>query len=122
MGRQVGQIVLFGSGYDGRTLRFAGGPAHWFEVDRLETLSDKRRRLAALRLSPAAVTYVGSDPADGGPSTMSALDAAGHDATRPSLFVCESIFTILTLEATASLCEALRARAGGQRARRHASL
>lgn len=107
VGRRVAQIVLLGSDYDGRALRFAGGPARWFELDRLETLSDKRRRLAALGLSPS-VTYVSTDLGDGGSSTMTALDAAGHDATQPSLFVCESGFTLLTLEATASLCEALR--------------
>lgn len=111
VGREVGQIVLLGCGYDGRALRFAGGTARWFEVDRRETLSDKRRRLAALGLAPVGVTYVGTDLGNGGASVVSALAAAGHDAMQPSLFVCESAFTLLPLEATASLCDALRDRA-----------
>lgn len=111
LGRQIPQIVLLGSGYDGRPLRFGGGAIRWFEVDRLETLADKRRRLEALRLAPADVTYVGADLREGGPATLAALEAGGHDASRPSLFVCEGGFTRVTLEATASLCESLRGRA-----------
>jgi O-methyltransferase involved in polyketide biosynthesis len=40
-----------------------------------------------------------------------ALDAAGHDAAVPSLFVCEGLLDSLTLEVTASVCATLRARA-----------
>ena len=41
----------------------------------------------------------------------SALEAAGHDAGVPSLFVAEAIFAALTLEAAAAVCSASRARA-----------
>jgi methyltransferase (TIGR00027 family) len=111
IGRHVGQIVLLGCGYDGRALRFANGSTRWFEIDSPETLHDKRRRLAALDLEPAPVSYVGADLRDSGTPAAPALASAGHDAARPSLFVCESAFTTLTLAAVASLCQALRARA-----------
>lgn len=111
IGRRVTQIVLIGSGYDGRALRFADGTTRWFEADRPETLAEKRRRLTALQLGTGGVTYVGVDVREGGSPLAAALDAAGHDATRPSLFVCENTFTTSTLEITASICGALRARA-----------
>jgi methyltransferase (TIGR00027 family) len=109
-GRGVDQVVLLGAGYDGRALRFAGG-TRWFEVDHPALQDDKRRRLEALGLaSPApAVTHVGLDPAVD--DVGAALEAAGHRADAPSLFVCEGLFPHLALAAIASLCEALRARA-----------
>src|SRR5215472_12142323 len=114
IGHGVDQIVLLGAGYDGRALRF-GGTTRWFEVDDPSTQDDKRRRLAALGAEPVAVAYVGLDlvaahqPDDLG----EALAAAGHDADRPSLFVCEGLLESLSLEVIASLCTTLRARADG---------
>jgi methyltransferase (TIGR00027 family) len=109
IGRGIDQVVLVGAGYDGRPLRFGGGVTRWFEVDAPATQADKRRRLAALGAEPAAVAYVGLDLLTG--DLAAALDAAGHDPARPSLFVCEGLFASLTLEATASLCRTLRDRA-----------
>jgi methyltransferase (TIGR00027 family) len=121
IGRGTTQMVLVGAGYDGRALRFAGGTARWFEVDRATTLEDKRRQLRALDIEPEGVTPVAFDLLDqrargaggaGGETGIgAALDAAGHDATVPSLFVCDGLFDTLTLEAAASLADALRARA-----------
>jgi methyltransferase (TIGR00027 family) len=109
IGRGVAQIVILGAGYDGRALRFAGGGPRWFEVDRPQTQLDKRRRLSSLGADVHGVTYVGADPRteDVGVS----LDAAGHDALRPSLFVCEELFDHMTLEAAVNLCGSLRDRA-----------
>ncbi len=109
IGRGVEQVVLLGAGYDGRALRFGGGPARWFEVDRPETQADKRRRLDSLGADPDGVTYVGADPR-AEPVGVS-LDAAGHDALQPSLFVCEELFDHMTLEAAVNLCGSLRDRA-----------
>ncbi len=111
IGRSLGQIVLLGCGYDGRPLRFADGVTRWFEVDRPGALADKRHRLAALGLSAAGTTEVAADLGDGGPAVAAALEASGHDAACPSLFVCESAFRHLALEVTVSLCEAVRERA-----------
>ena len=55
------------------------------------------------------MTCVGLDLRHDDPAA--ALDAAGHDPTAPSLFVCEDIAAHLSLEATALLTGALRSRA-----------
>ena len=109
LGRGIDQVVLVGAGYDGRALRFGGRAVRWFEVDLPSTQADKRRRLAALGIEPAGVGYVGVDVMSG--DLDGALERAGHDPAAPSLFVCERVLESLTLEATASLCETLRARA-----------
>jgi O-methyltransferase involved in polyketide biosynthesis len=55
------------------------------------------------------VSYV---PTDVGTTDLGvALAVAGHDAARPSLFVCDGWFIHLTLELVASLCHTLRDRA-----------
>jgi methyltransferase (TIGR00027 family) len=109
LGRGTAQIVLLGAGYDGRSLRFGGGAARWYEVDRPATLTDKRRRLEALGITAIGTTDIGLDLQRD--DVDAALDAAGHDAGAASLFVCEGLLDALTLEATASLCETLRTRA-----------
>jgi len=109
IGRGTTQVVLLGAGYDGRALRFGGGAVRWFEVDLPATQADKRRRLDALGIRPAAVFYLPLDLATG--DLAAGLDAAGHDRAAPSLFVCEGLLAYLTLGAAASLCETLRARA-----------
>ncbi len=109
IGRGVDQIVILGAGYDGRSLRFGGGQARWFELDLPSTQADKRRRLAALGVSPVGVTYVAIDLMHG--DLDATLENAGHDATAPTLFLAEGLVPYLTLEATASMFRALRARA-----------
>ena len=108
-GRGTGQIILIGAGYDGRPFRFGGGAVRWFEVDRPAVLADKRRRVDALGLAATGSVAVGLDLAKD--DLDAALDAAGHDAAEPSLFVCEGLLDTLTLEVVASLCATLRARA-----------
>jgi len=110
LGRGTTQVVLLGAGDDGRGLRFGGGAVRWFEVDRPAAQADKRRRLHALDIAPTATTYISLDLlAD---DLAASLHTAGHDAGTPSLFVAEDLFDALTLEATASVCSALRAAAG----------
>ena len=110
LGRGVDQVVLLGAGYDGRALRFGGGPARWFEVDLPETLADKRRRLDSLGVAASGnVRFLGLDVRRD--DVGAALASAGHDEDRPSLFVAEGLFDGLTLESVATLCQALRARA-----------
>ncbi len=109
IGRGIDQIVLVGAGYDGRALRFATDGLRWFEIDNAAVLSDTRNRLRSLGLAPAGVAWVNADVEHD--DLAAALDAAGHDPARPSLFVCESVLVGLPLAVTASLCEGLRARA-----------
>jgi methyltransferase (TIGR00027 family) len=107
--RGVDQIVILGAGYDGRALRFGGGPTRWFEVDLPSTQADKRRRLAALGVSPVGVTFVPIDLMRD--NLEAALESAGHDAATPTLFLAEGLVPYLTLERTATMFEAVRARA-----------
>jgi methyltransferase (TIGR00027 family) len=113
LGRGVTQIVLLGAAHDGRALRFGGGAARWFEVDRPQLLADKRNRLAALGISTGTTVYVPLDPAAAalGDEFEAALTAAGHDAAAPTLFVAEGTLDTLPLEAAADLCAAVRSRA-----------
>jgi methyltransferase (TIGR00027 family) len=108
LGRGTSQVVLLGAGDDGRAIRFGGGATRWFEVDRPQTQADKRNRLSALGIATAAVTYIGLDLLRDGDDLGGALDAAGHDPDAPSLFIAETVFDSLTLEATASICGVLR--------------
>jgi methyltransferase (TIGR00027 family) len=109
IGRGIEQIVILGAGYDGRSLRFGGAPTRWFEVDLPTTQADKRRRLAALGVSPVGVTYVPVDLMQD--DLEQALESAGHDATKPTLFLGEGLVPYLTLEATAAMFQAALARA-----------
>jgi methyltransferase (TIGR00027 family) len=109
IGLGVHQIVILGAGYDGRALRFGGAPTQWFEIDLPSTQADKRRRLAALGVSPVGVTYVPLDLMRGDLETT--LENAGHDPTKPTLFIGEGLVPYLTLEATAAMLQASRARA-----------
>ena len=111
LGRGTNQVVLLGAGDDGRALRFGGGATCWFEVDRPQVQADKRNRLSALGIATPATTYLGLDLLHDGADLGRALEAAGHDANAPSLFIAETVFDTVTLEAAASICDALRERA-----------
>jgi methyltransferase (TIGR00027 family) len=115
LGRGTSQVVLVGAGDDGRALRFGGGATRWFEVDRPHALTEKRNRLSALGIATPKTSYVSLDLHQDDSLQVDlgqALEAAGHDATAPSLFIAEMVFDTLSLEATASICRALRDRAG----------
>jgi methyltransferase (TIGR00027 family) len=109
LGRGTKQVVLLGAGDDGRALRFGGGATRWFEVDRPDAQAGKRNRLGALGIATPATTYLGLDLQHD--ELGVALQAAGHDAAAPSLFLAETVFDSLTLEATAAICGVLRDRA-----------
>jgi methyltransferase (TIGR00027 family) len=108
LGQGLTQVVSLGAGYDGRALRF-GGAARWFEVDRPDIQADKRQRLATQGLSTGATRFIALDlmTQDLGP----ALEAAGHEAGRPTLFIAEELFPQLTLDRAAMVCQDARDRA-----------
>jgi O-methyltransferase involved in polyketide biosynthesis len=56
--RGVKQVVILGAGYDGRALRFRTPGVRFFEVDHPATQIDKLRRLAALGVSVAGISFV----------------------------------------------------------------
>ncbi len=114
--------MLLGAAHDGRALRFGGGAVRWFEVDRPPSSAEKRTRLTALGITAnstaylpldlAAVGSTGSAAATQSPDDLdAALTAAGHDPAAPTLYVAETTFDSVSLEAAAALCTALRARA-----------
>ena len=108
VGAGVRQFVLVGAGYYGRALRFGGPDMRWFEVDRASTQDDKRTRLRSLGIDEGGITFVRCDLMT--EDIGEALVRAGHDPTRPTLFVCEGLFSYLPLGGVATLCESLRAR------------
>ncbi|MPZ80239.1 MAG: hypothetical protein GEV28_07520 [Actinophytocola sp.] len=81
----------------------------WFELDHPDTQADKRARLARLGISGEHVTFV---PAEIGVADVpAALAGAGHDATRPTVIVCEGLAPYLPPEVLAGLLTDLAARA-----------
>jgi methyltransferase (TIGR00027 family) len=101
------QFVLVGAGYDGRALRFRQPGARWFEVDHPATQPDKQRRMSAVAPDAGGITFVPVDLLRDDVGT--ALANAGHDASQPSLFICEGLFTYLPNAVVSSLCARLRA-------------
>ncbi|HYK68667.1 MAG TPA: class I SAM-dependent methyltransferase [Streptosporangiaceae bacterium] len=89
----LGQIVICGAGYDDRALRFRTSGIRFFELDHPDTQQDKARRLKALSADAPAVTLAAADFRcdDAG----AVLAQAGHDASEPSLFICEGLLIYL---------------------------
>jgi methyltransferase (TIGR00027 family) len=81
----------------------------FFELDRAATQDDKRARLARLGVPCDDVRFVPIDLADG--DVDASLGEAGHDRTRPSLFVCEGLLLYLDEPVIARLFDGLRSRA-----------
>jgi methyltransferase (TIGR00027 family) len=106
------QVVIVGAGYDDRALRFRSPGVRFFELDHPATQADKARRLRALRAAK---------PGSGGPTLAPAdfrdddvagvLEASGHDAGQPTLFICEGLLVYLDQPTCVRLLGALRARA-----------
>jgi methyltransferase (TIGR00027 family) len=105
----VGQIVILGAGYDDRALRFRSAGVRFFELDHPATQADKARRLRALQADASEPRLV---PADFRHDDVAAvLGGCGHDATRPSLFICEGLLVYLEQSAIAGLLAGLRSAA-----------
>lgn len=105
----IDQVVALGAGYDGRNLRYDDGATRWFEVDQDATQLDKVARIDRLGLDRVRTAYV---PADLITDDLDrALDLAGHDAGRPTLFTCEGVAGYLPVDALVSLLRTTRSRA-----------
>jgi methyltransferase (TIGR00027 family) len=105
----VRQIVIIGAGYDDRALRFPAPGVRFFELDHPATQADKARRLRAMRTGAAGPTLA---PADFRHDDIArVLAACGHDATEPTLFLCEGLLVYLDQPTCVRLLAALRARA-----------
>jgi methyltransferase (TIGR00027 family) len=104
----VPQLVVCGAGYDDRALRFRSPGVRFFELDHPVTQADKARRLAELGLSQDVVLA----PADFRTGDVAAvLAVAGHDAGKPTLFLCEGLLVYLEADVIDRLLTSLRSRA-----------
>src|SRR4051812_28646360 len=104
--RGVTQLVVAAAGYDGRAFRYAAPGVQWFEVDHPDTQADKRERIERLGLEAAHIAFVAADfTVD---DVAAGLAAAGHDATTPSVVLCEGVAVYLDLPVLESLLRSLR--------------
>jgi methyltransferase (TIGR00027 family) len=110
LGRGVRQVVILGAGYDDRGLRFRSPGVRYFELDHPATQADKRRRLTRMRADLSGLTLIAADFRDD--DVGAALDAAGHNCSQASLFICEGLLVYLDQDAVIGLLSALRSRSG----------
>jgi methyltransferase (TIGR00027 family) len=105
------QVVILGAGYDDRALRFRSPGVRFFELDHPATQADKARRLRRLRgTGPGSgPTLAAADFRDD--DVAGVLEASGHDAGKPTLFLCEGLLVYLDQPTCVRLLSALRARA-----------
>src|SRR3954468_2594760 len=107
--RGVDQVVIVGAGYDDRALRFRSPGVRFFELDHPATQADKRRRVEALGADTEGLVFVAADFARD--SVAELLAEAGHDSSRPTLFVCEGLLIYLSADGIVNLLRALATRA-----------
>ena len=103
------QIVICGAGYDDRALRFRTSGVGFFELDHPDTQRDKARRLTELGAHAPTVTLAAADFRSDDVGTV--LAQASHDASQPSLFICEGLLTYLDGQTSHRLLAALASRA-----------
>ena len=96
------QLVVLGAGLDGRAWRLdALADAVVFEVDHPDSQRDKRARVASLTPVARDIRFVAVDFTRD--DLDRALDAAGHDRTRPTTWLWEGVVMYLeraAIEAT----------------------
>jgi methyltransferase (TIGR00027 family) len=103
------QVVAVGAGYDGRSMRYAATGVRWIELDHPSTQVDKLSRLRRLGIAIEDVAFAAVDFDDG--DIGASLRGAGHDAERPTLFVCEGVAGYLPGPVLTRLLVGLAARA-----------
>jgi len=105
----VPQVVICGAGYDDRALRFRSPGVRFFELDHPATQADKARRLRDMGADLRGVALAPADFRDDDAAAV--LAAAGHDASRPTLFLCEGLLVYLDRAVILRLLAGLRSRA-----------
>ncbi|HXB47519.1 MAG TPA: class I SAM-dependent methyltransferase [Streptosporangiaceae bacterium] len=107
------QIVICGAGYDDRALRFRTSGVRFFELDHPATQADKARLLVSIGAEPPAgspaVTLAKADFRSDDVAVV--LHRAGHEASLPTLFVCEGLLVYLDRPTCHALLGALAQRA-----------
>jgi methyltransferase (TIGR00027 family) len=103
----IEQVVVVAAGYDCRALRFRTPGVRFIELDHPATQADKRRLLDDLDVDASDVRYAAADfTVD---DVGAALADAGHDPSRPTLFLVEGLLVYLDEGVIDSLLTALRA-------------
>jgi methyltransferase (TIGR00027 family) len=105
----IPQVVICGAGYDDRALRFRSPGVRFFELDHPATQDDKASRLRAIGADLQSVVLAAADFRDD--DVAAVLAAAGHDASRPTLFTCEGLLIYLDQAVIGRLLTGLRSRA-----------
>lgn len=105
----IPQVVICGAGYDDRALRFRSPGVRFFELDHPATQADKASRLRAIGTDLHSVVLAAADFRDD--DVAAVLAAAGHDASRPTLFMCEGLLIYLDQPVIGRLLTRLRSRA-----------
>jgi len=112
----VRQIVILGSGYDDRALRFRSPGVTFFELDHSGTQADKRARLHAILAEDESA---GSPAAGEHAPVLAAADftsddvavvlaGAGHDPGLSTLFLCEGLLVYLDQVGTVRFLASVR--------------
>ncbi len=90
------QVVILGAGLDGRAWRMPElRDAVVFEVDHPDSQRDKRARLGGLDATAREVRFVAVDFSRD--NLDAALQAAGHDRSRPTTWIWEGVVMYLAL-------------------------
>ncbi|HSR86536.1 MAG TPA: SAM-dependent methyltransferase [Streptosporangiaceae bacterium] len=87
----IPQVVICGPGYDDRALRFRTAGVQFIELDHPSTQADKARLLRDLGAADVQFGAVDFRVGDVG----AVLESAGHDVSRPSLFIAEGLLIYL---------------------------
>jgi methyltransferase (TIGR00027 family) len=103
------QIVICGAGYDDRALRFRTSDVRFFELDHPATQGDKARLLRSIGAGAAGVTLAETDFRTDDVGAV--LHRAGHEASAPTLFICEGLLVYLDRGTCQALLTALARRA-----------
>jgi methyltransferase (TIGR00027 family) len=103
----IRQVVILGAGYDDRALRFRSPGVRFFELDHPATQQDKRRRLRAMRGRDHGPVLAAADFRHD--DVTAVLQACGHAADQPTLFLCEGLLVYLDRLACVRLLRAARA-------------
>jgi methyltransferase (TIGR00027 family) len=91
----VPQVVILGAGLDGRAWRMRElVNAVVFEVDHPDSQQQKRQRVAPLTLEAREVRFVSLDFGHG--DLAQALEAAGHNARLPTVWIWEGVVMYLS--------------------------
>jgi methyltransferase (TIGR00027 family) len=105
----VRQVVILGAGYDDRALRFRSPGVRFFELDHPATQRDKRRRLGVMPTADRGPVLAAADFRHD--DVTAVLQASGHAADQPTLFLCEGLLVYLDRPACVRLLSAARASA-----------